>query len=364
MKIVFAVKTMLGAIGGAERVLAEVASGLAARGHKVTLISYDNSSAGESFYPLAPEVAQRRLGIGNAAAQATLKETLQRMVALRKAVLEEKPDIVIGFMHSMFVPLSFALIGTGIPVIGSEHIVPAHYKTRKLEFALFVLSSFFIDKITVLSETIRDSYPAILRGKMVVMPNPVKKPTGVAMGDAEKMILNVGRLDPQKDQETLIRAFKLLADTHPAWGVKIIGEGALEQRLKSLIAELGLQGRVELVPQTKKIDDFYRSATIFALPSRYESFGLATAEAMSYGVPPVGFADCPGTSELIEDGRTGILVEGGDRVEAFAEGLAQLMVSPESRAELGTNARNAIARFSPDAVVGGWEALLQQASLA
>jgi glycosyltransferase involved in cell wall biosynthesis len=364
MKIIFAIKTMHMAKGGAERVLADVASGLAERGHEITVVTFDRPDAGQTFYSLHPAIRLKRLGIGNAGEKATVFETVRRMVTLRKAIKDENPDVVVAFMHSMFVPVSFAMAGSKIPVVGSEHIVPAHYKTRRMEFLLLCASAFFIHKITVLSPSIRASYPGFIRSKMVAVPNPVAQASRSANTGAEglavKTILNVGRLDPQKDQETLIRAFAQIHTHYPDWRVQIIGEGTLAERLSAVIADLGLTDSVFLVPPTRQIGDYYSGAQIFALPSLYESFGLATAEAMAHGVPAIGFADCPGTSELIDHGKTGLLVQGNDRIEAFAAGLRQLMDNPEQRRILGENAKIHVRQFSQASVVDLWEGLLAE----
>jgi glycosyltransferase involved in cell wall biosynthesis len=95
------------------------------------------------------------------------------------------------------------------------------------------------------------------------------------------------------------------------------------------------------------------------MPSIYESFGLATAEALAFRVPAVGFADCPGTNELIQDGRNGILVGGPDAVHALAEGLSRLMDSAPLRAQLGQAGPDSVRRFSLAAVADRWEEVLR-----
>ncbi len=357
MKILFTVKALVGITGGAERVLCDVASGLADKGHDVAILSFDEVG-GEPFYPLSPSVRRIMCGIGDTMKRATAVETVSRMAAIRKAVKAEKPDVVVAFMHSMFIPTAFALIGTGVAVVGSEHIVPDHYKDRRVEYWLLTLSSFFMKKITVLSKQIGDCYPAVVSRKMVGIANPVSLPDIKADANST-LILNVGRLEEQKDQEILIRAFALLARDYPAWNVRIMGAGALKGRLESVIEELGLEGRVALGGTTRNIGAEYAAASIFALPSRYESFGLATAEAMGHGMAVVGFADCPGTNELVQHGVNGLLAEGDDRVKAFADSLRQLMDNPVQRAEFGAAARVSMEAYSPVAIIRQWEDLLK-----
>lgn len=366
MKVLFAIKRLASAVGGAERVLCTVCSELASRGHEVSILTFD-PPGGQPFYPLDPRVKRIDLGIGDSSQPAGLIETFARMRALRRVIHAERPDVAVGFMHSMFVPLAFALAGTGVPVLGSEHIVPEHYRTRPLQYLLLILASPLLNKLTVLSQAIRSRYPKSIRERMVEMPNPVEAAANCAnVGGAKKNItlLSVGRLEAQKDHATLIRAFAQVANKFPQWRLKIVGQGILRADLASLVEALDLQAKVAMPGVTTAIADEYMAAEIFVISSRYEAFGLVTAEAMSHGLPVVGFADCPGTNELIEAGKTGLLVApGSDRVGALASALSQLMAAPSLRQNLGKAGHEAIkARFSPGQVCDQWETLLHSIS--
>ena len=96
------------------------------------------------------------------------------------------------------------------------------------------------------------------------------------------------------------------------------------------------------------------------ISSTYEAFGLVTAEAMSHGLPVVGFADCPGTNELIQDGDTGVLVNPkDDRVNELAAVLAQLIKDPGLQDQLGARGKRAIKeQYSSAHVCGRWKKLL------
>lgn len=152
----------------------------------------------------------------------------------------------------------------------------------------------------------------------------------------------------------------MLADAHPDWRLRIVGEGELRAVLEGQVRDLGLENRVELPGVVGDVADQYRSAQLFVLPSKYESFGLATAEALAHGLPAVGFADCPGTNELIQHDVNGLLVGGEDRVAALAAGLTQLMSSSERRAKMAAAAPRSVDRFTVEPIIGKWEVLLQQ----
>ena len=361
MRILFAIKKINDVAGGAERVLATVTEKLAARGHEITLLSFDRNS-GESFYSLSPLVRRLNLAIGDAGKPTTVMEICRRIAALRRIIRAEKPDAVVAFMHSMFVPVTFALVSTGIPVVASEHIVPQHYSQRRCQFLTLIIAMLMAKRTTVLSEAVRNLYPSFLRSRMVVMPNPVHmagRPFVAPAQEAKtKTILNVGRLDPQKDQAILIDAFAKLANRWPDWQMRILGEGNLRPQLEAHIRQLGLEKRIHLPGMIRDMEPEYTQAQIFAIPSRYESFGLATAEAMAYGLPVVGFADCPGTNELVADGCNGILV-GGRATADLAAALEILMDNAKLRESYGQTGRQMLQGHHPERVANLWENLIR-----
>jgi GalNAc-alpha-(1->4)-GalNAc-alpha-(1->3)-diNAcBac-PP-undecaprenol alpha-1,4-N-acetyl-D-galactosaminyltransferase len=361
MKLLFCIKQLHTAAGGAERVFCTLCSELAARGHSVTVITFDAPDQ-PPFYGLDQRVRRVGLAIGDPSRSAGVGETLRRMAALRAFVRSERPDVAVGFMHSMFVPLALALTGMRTPVVGSEHIVPEHYKSRPLQYLLLVATAPLLSAMTVLSSAIRRRYPDCVRRRMHVVPNPVHvtdTSAQAAQASEPPVLLCVGRMDAQKDHATLLRSFAQLSPQFPSWQLRIVGDGSLRADLTQLTSTLGLGSRVSMPGVTHQIDAEYRRAEAFVLSSRYESFGLATAEAMSHGLPVVGFADCPGTNELISSGQTGLLVDpGADRVSALTDALRQLLGDPALRRRLGDAGQLAIGdRFSTARVCSTWEQL-------
>lgn len=360
----FAIKALGNQGGGAERVLVDVASGLARRGHTVCIVSSD--SEGEPpYYPVDGRVRLIRLGIGNTATKSTISEIFCRVWKLRRSILEASPDVVVGFMQSTYVPLGFALTGSGIPMIASEHIGPEHYRNRWLERVVLNLTPLVASRITVVSTQVQQSFNPWLRRRMIAVPNPVAFVAKVAAVrsaycEGEKVLLCVGRLTPQKDHAVLLSAFGLIAAEFPDWCLRIVGEGELRPMLQEMIYSLGLGSRVELAGATSRIEVEYAAADLFVLPSSYESFGLATAEALLHGLPAVGFADCPGTNELIRDGENGQLVRGPDRKAALATVLAGLMRDPAKRARLSGSSRQWILdQYGIEGVLDQWESVLK-----
>lgn len=362
--IAFSIKRIGDVGGGAEKVLAEVANGLLSRGYKITVICGDMSGTAP-YYPLHSDIKIIYLNTGNVMGIAKAFAFLQGIAALRRAHTDCQPNVAISFMHTSYISAGLGLMGADIPLIASEHTGPEHYRKRPLQRLLLQITPLMARRITVVSEQIRVSFNSWLRSKMIVVPNPVNlqsepcKFNQVKLINHPKILLSVGSLTPQKNQACLISAFALIADRFSDWTLRIAGEGPLRPELEFQVKDLGLSNRVSLPGNLTNIGQEYEQADLFVLPSSYESFGLATAEAIMYGLPAVGFADCPGTNTLIRPGENGVLVHGEDKVHALAESLAALMGDPHALQRLQNAPTEWLqAAYSLESVLDTWEQLI------
>lgn len=207
--------------------------------------------------------------------------------------------------------------------------------------ALISLNSLFVDTIIAESTcTLRalGRMQLVRREKIVLLqngfPNNVLPLHRYTDSQREAVILTIGRFSQDKGQETLVRAFADTLDLVPGWKLRILGvveDAGVYKRLKSLAAELG-RGRVEILPNPPRseIVRSYRSASIFCLPSLYESSGQVRIEAISQGLPII-------TSEAgcgSDFGAMGSLVVPTGRVDLFSRALGSLMTSPDLRREV------------------------------
>ena len=168
------------------------------------------------------------------------------------------------------------------------------------------------------------------------------------------VILSVGRLEPQKDQEVLIEAFRLVAAENPGAQLRLVGNGALRERLISLAARYDLAERVQILPGRTNLRPLFRDATLFALSSRCEGLPNVVLEAMAAGLPVVA-TRVGGLPEVVAPGRTGWLVPPGD-VPALAAAISHLLSSPETCQAFGRAGREqAVRDFSLEAMVRGHE---------
>ena len=128
-----------------------------------------------------------------------------------------------------------------------------------------------------------------------------------------------------------------------------------------MIAAYGLQERIRFAGTTNDVEGALASCDIFAFPSAYEGFGLSLGEAMSKGLPAVGFASCSAVNELIIDGYNGILCE--DSAEGLARGLKKLMGNQALRVEYGANANTSMKAYAPNKIWDEWERLLNNINI-
>jgi glycosyltransferase involved in cell wall biosynthesis len=362
MNLLFVIKSLAVRGGGAERVLADLTAELAARGHVVTIATFDAAGVAP-FYAFAPGVKLLRLGIGDASRKTRSLDLLRRIRGLSELLLQLRPDAAIGFMHSAYVPLAVAARGTGVPAVGSEHTVYSHYRGKFFDRLSLRLAARHLAAITATSRSMAEGFPAAFRRRVRVIANPVASGgarSSDVEGGAAKTLLAVGRLEDEKDHATLVSAFAHVADRFSDWRLRIVGEGSLRETLQRQVEQSGLAERIELAGSTPGITKEYASADVFVMPSKYESFGLACAEALAAGLPAIGFADCAGTNELIKPGRNGLLVEGVDRVAALANGLSELMASAALRRRLGAAGPASVAAFRLRAIASSWEELLRE----
>jgi glycosyltransferase involved in cell wall biosynthesis len=136
---------------------------------------------------------------------------------------------------------------------------------------------------------------------------------------APPVLLAVGRLAPQKDFGTLIRAFERVRRSRPA-RLMILGDGPERDALEALAAEVGLESAVDLPGRIVNPFPYMVRADAFVLSSRWEGLPSVLIEALFCGVPVVA-TDCPsGPREILAGGKHGLLVPVGD-VEALARGI-------------------------------------------
>ncbi|MEO7368619.1 MAG: glycosyltransferase family 4 protein [Gemmatimonadaceae bacterium] len=167
----------------------------------------------------------------------------------------------------------------------------------------------------------------------------------------QDFLLYFGRLDIfHKGIDTLLQAVQLMAKRRPPLELRIAGRGSSAEKIKAMIAELGVEHNVKLLGAVSDAErnELLATAAVQLMPSRFEGFGLAAAEAMAAGVPLVAAA-VGSLPEVVDAPRGGVLVPPDDP-QALASATEKLLDDPYARSNLSITARESARRFSWSAV--------------
>jgi glycosyltransferase involved in cell wall biosynthesis len=283
-------------------------------------------------------------------------------VRLARRLRAMRPGVLVSTRPALNL-LAARLAPAHVMTLGQEHM---NFHAHRPGVAAEVRRHYGrLDALSVLTDEDRRDYGRLLereRTAVVRIPNSLPPMDGGVAGGEAKVIVAAGRLVTQKGFDLLIPAFARVAAAHPDWQLRIYGGGRERDALQRLILEHELYGNAFLMGPTRRLGTAMAGASIFALSSRFEGFGMVIVEAMSKGLPVVSF-DCPrGPGEIIEDGVDGLLVPEGD-VAAFGDALLALVGDAERRRSYGEAALETARAYEIDVIAPRWEALLRDLRL-
>jgi glycosyltransferase involved in cell wall biosynthesis len=169
-------------------------------------------------------------------------------------------------------------------------------------------------------------------------------------------VLTVANLRSEKAHEVLLQAASIILPAHPRLQFQIAGDGPRLAELRALASALGIADRVTFLGHREDVPALLAQADAFVLPSRSEAFPNGAIEAMAAGLPVVASA-VGGLLDLIEPGRTGVLVPPDDP-RALAGAIDGLVNAPARAAALGAAARDEVVRrYSFERMVRAFEDL-------
>jgi len=315
--------------GGAERGAIKLAEGLARRGFDVDLVLA--AAEGPRIQEIPADVRLVDLGA---------RRVLGSLPGLVRYLRREKPHALASVLdHANIVALWARKLGRypgRVVVIEQNTLSEAalNGKTRRDRVMPRLVRRFYpwADYVVGVSEGVADDlaqFVSLSPDKLRVISNPIvateigelaRAPLNHAWFESdEPVFVAAGRLRPQKDFPTLLRAFANVRSTRHARLV-ILGEGPERARLEALVDELGLTEDVSLPGATPNPYAYMARSTAFILSSRWEGLPTVLIEAMSCGAPVIA-TDCPsGPQEILAGGRYGTLVPVGD-VAALAEAM-------------------------------------------
>ncbi|MDA2806658.1 glycosyltransferase family 4 protein [Nocardiopsis suaedae] len=371
MRIVYVLHTLYG-IGGTIRTVVNQAEAMAALGHEVEVVSVFRHRD-DPVLPVGPSVrvtwlVDTRAPEGPGADRPSRLYPAEEKLygshsALTDALIAERlaeaaPDVVVGTRAGLNILLA-RLRPDGAAVVGQEHLTYRMYDPALLQ--AMTRDYRRLDALAPVTEADAAAYRARMRlpgVRVQAVPNCVPAPELRTSGDGPPSIVAAGRVTGMKGFDLLLEAFARVAGDHPDWTVRVFGRGkGLEDRRRQIHA-LGLEDRAFMMGAHPRMDEVWPLASVCAVPSRDEPFGMILVEAMRAGVPVVS-SDCPhGPAEILRHGEDGLLVENEDP-DAFARGLDRVMGDDGLRARMGAAALRNSERYSPEAVARVHEALFQ-----
>ncbi len=184
-------------------------------------------------------------------------------------------------------------------------------------------------------------------------PRPVNR--AALVRDDEKIIMHISNFRPVKRVTDVIRAFRKMLEQVNA-RLLMLGDGPERIGAMGVARQLGIADRITCLGNVEHVEELLPAADLIFQPSEHESFGLVPLEAMACEVPVLVTAS-GGIVEVVEHGVTGFLCEVGD-TDAMARYGVEILNNPELARAMGKRGRtHAIDKFSPDRIVGEYEAL-------
>lgn len=283
-----------------------------------------------------------------------------------------RADIVHTHNHSVWLYGGLAAKWAGVRLVHTEH-TSAHYNSKRWDRIERYLS-YFTNRITTVSESVGRymiEHERIAPSKIKVIHNgidtqpyavhsdPAKIRNELNIKENDLIIGNVARLSLNKDHVTLLRAFRLIANSVPQAKLLIAGEGALKKDLLDLRGELGLDHNAFFLGNRRDIPELLKSFDIFALSSIKEGLPITILEAMASGLP-VLCTDVDGNPEVVTDNVTGFIVPARNPA-LFAQRGVELLTDKDKRIKMGEKGRERAANeFSFDKMISQYDALYTQ----
>ncbi len=364
MNIAMFTNTYLPHVGGVARSVSTFAEDLRRAGHRVRIVAPAYSESSEETDPDIVRVpAIQNFNGSDFSVRLPLPGTIN------KALTAFAPDII--HSHHPFLLGDTALRtarSLDLPLVFTHHTLYEKY-THYVPFDSDALKRFVIKLATEYANLCHRVIAPSTGVKNLLVARGVQSavevlPTGVDLaffrrGDGGRfrrefgipqnspVIGHVGRLAREKNLPFLVRAVAHALGTHPTACFLVAGSGDAEEQMREIFAVRGLERRVFMVGSItgRRLADCYAAIDLFAFSSRSETQGLVLAEAMAAATPVVALS-ASGVKDVLEDGRTGVLLPDDISVDAFGTVLAATLADRERLAFFSRNALAAAEDFS------------------
>ncbi|EAI4084028.1 glycosyltransferase family 4 protein [Campylobacter jejuni] len=195
-----------------------------------------------------------------------------------------------------------------------------------------------------------------------VIPNFLSFISSKTSNLSQKVVLCIGRMD-KGDQKGFLRLIDIWEIVQKnanfkEWKLHIVGDGLLKEEILHKIQAKKLEHSIVLLPFNKNIEEEYLKASIYTMTSYFEGFPMVLLETSSYAIPAISFDINTGPSDIIDNKKSGFLIEDGN-LQEFANKLQVLMQDESLREEFGKNAKEKIQKeFSKEIMIQKWIKLI------
>lgn len=371
-------------IGGVQRVTDILAQEFITQGHNVYFLSYKRV---ESLLNCEYRCEQFYI---------TPKDYFKEEYP--KLLKEKKIDLIINQMISSFACGLIKMTPTNIKILSAYHSLPFFQKGKELAlmrnyqprniigriYKLIATSFPFIHKMRIdrdIKRQIRDfkeiiNYsdrlcllskyyiprvtkliPDINKEKLTAINNPnTFNITELDLTQKENIIICAGRIDEIiKNMIDFIKSWEVLYKKNPNWKAYIIGDSTWNNDLSRLkeytksnnIQNINFTGRVD------NIQEYYKKAKIIAVPSIVEGWPMVLCEAMSYGCVPCAYNSYEAVNEIIENGKSGIIVPFLDKKE-MSKGIQSIIDDERKYLTMAKNAHESVKRYNSKSIAQKW----------
>ena len=365
-------------ISGGEKVLFDLATSMKERGHEVSVVCPDPGQLPDEL---------RKAGIRSKIIPFHKTYDLKAARRIARFIKSNKFDVL--HSHSMLTNIISRVAGklANVPVsVSTEHLTMELARggrsgetIERLKARYYRIldnyTSQFNQQVIAVSNAVRDDLieQGIPAERITVIQNGINIPDidpdagerirrELGVKPEDTVIGAVGRLSPQKDYPTLLRAFKEVKRSCPRAILLIAGDGYLRENLEKLTDELGIRERVKFLGYRSNILEVVSSFDIYVLSSLWEGLPLAVLEAMAMGKPVVA-TNVPGTEEAVNEEETGFLVPLKDD-HSLSQRIIELVRNKEKAQVMGEAGRRRWHDcFSLNRVIDEHEVLYQNLAL-
>ena len=346
-KIAFLINQM-DAVGGTERVVANLSAMFQSKlGVNVSVITMVGE---KSLLPLHSDIHFYSM------------QTIpmyKKGFALRKYLKNRGIDTLVSVgMTRLNIWLALMLpLLKGVKVIATEHVnmTQSSFIVKLLKRILFIQYNYFV----VLTQSNELLYKKWGMKNVITIPNSNAFDC-ICLRNYEansKIVLTIGRLVEQKNFMHLLIAWNEIFRKYPDWKLHIVGEGAMENEMRTYIKSKGMENSCFILPFTNDVQKHYAEAQIFVMSSLFEGLPMVLLEAPQFGIPCVSY-DCEtGPRDIIVVGENGFLAKNQDP-EDLAKKISQLMENDEMRYYFHEKSLIYSKRFSKKSICQQWAKLL------